>query len=71
MSAMVAIRHNNEIKQFYERLKDNGKHTTVAQVAVIKKLIVIARSLYKNSCAYDVEFYKKQCGYGQKVMIAA
>ncbi len=37
MSAMVAIRYNDEIKTFYERLKENGKHTTVAQVAVIKK----------------------------------
>jgi len=57
MSAMVAIRYNDEIKTFYERLKENGKHTTVAQVAVIKKLIIIAHSLYKNSCDYDEEFY--------------
>jgi len=62
MSAMVAIRFNDKIKKFYDRLKENGKHTTVAQVAVIKKLIVIAHSLYKNNCAYDEKFYEKQCG---------
>ena len=31
-------------------IKDNGKHSTVAQIAVIRKLIVIAYSLYKNNC---------------------
>jgi len=62
MSAMVAVRFNDEIKVFYNRLKDNGKHTTVAQVAVIKKLIIIAHSLYKNDCTYDADFYNKQCG---------
>ncbi len=71
MCAMVAVRYNGEIKQFYERLKDNGKHTTVAQVAVMKKLIVVAHSLYKNNCNYDAIFYKKQCGYGEKVTMAA
>ena len=38
MSAMVAIRYNEKMKVFYERLKDNGKHTTQAQVAVMRKL---------------------------------
>ena len=66
MSAMAAIRYNDEIKQFYDRLKENGKHTTVAQVAVIKKLIIIAHSLYKNDVSYDSEFYKKQCGNNGK-----
>jgi transposase len=71
MSAMVAIRYNDEMKRFYDRLKDNGKHTTVAQVAVMKKLIIISHSMYKNNCAYDKEFYKKQCGYGEKIVVAA
>jgi len=65
MSAMVAIRHNNEIKTFYERLKANGKHTTVAQVAVIKKMIIVAHSLYTNNVAYDADFYQKSCGNKQ------
>ena len=60
MSAMVAIRYNEQIKEFYDRLKENGKHTTVAQVAVMKKLVVIAHSLYKNDCSYDEEFYKNK-----------
>ncbi|NOX15178.1 MAG: IS110 family transposase [Epsilonproteobacteria bacterium] len=71
MSAMSAIRFNDEIKVFYDRLKENGKHTTVAQVAIIKKLIIIARSLYKNDCSYDVEFYKKQSGKNEKMALSA
>ncbi len=71
MAAMVAIRYNDEIKVFYDRLKDNGKHTTVAQVAVMKKLIIISHSMYKNNCVYDKEFYKRQCGYGKKIVVAA
>jgi len=71
MSAMTAIRFNDEIKAFYDRLKENGKHTTVAQIAVIKKLIIIAHSLYKNNCAYDKEFYEKQCGKIEKIAQSA
>ena len=71
MSAMSAVRYNNELKQFYDRLKDNGKHTTVAQVAVIKKLIIIAHSLYINNCVYDADFYKKQCGINEKIDASA
>lgn len=71
MSAMVAIRYNANMKTFYDRLKENGKHTTVAQVAVIKKLIIIAHSLYKNNCAYDEEFHEKQCGRIAKIELSA
>jgi transposase len=62
MSAMVAIRYNLEMKKFFTRLKNNGKHTTVAQIAVMKKLIIIAHSLYKNDCYYDAGYYQQQCG---------
>ncbi len=41
----------------YTRLKANGKHSTVAQIAVMRKLIVIAY--------YDTEVYKKACGVTQ------
>ena len=41
MPTMVAIRYNKQMKSFYERLKANGKHTTSAQIAVMRKMIVI------------------------------
>ncbi len=52
MSALSAIRFNPKITQFYNRLKDNGKQSTLAQVAVMRKLIIIAHSLYKNNQEY-------------------
>jgi len=55
MPAMVAIRFNAKLKAYYERLKANGKHTTVAQVAVMRKLLVIAHALYKSGQIYREE----------------
>ena len=52
MSALSAIRFNPKITEFYDRLKDNGKQSTLAQVAVMRKLIIIAHSLYKNNQQY-------------------
>ena len=55
MPAMVAIRHNAKLKAYYERVKNSGKHTTAAQVAVMRKLLVIAHSLYKSGEKYKEE----------------
>ena len=56
MAAMSAIRHDPNFKAFYERLKANGKQTTLAQIAVMRKLIITAHSLYKNDRKYDVDY---------------
>ena len=32
------------------------------QIAVMRKMIIIAHSLYKNDKQYDKEFYAKACG---------
>jgi len=53
MATMVATRYNEKMKLFYNRLKKNGKHTTVAQIAVIRKLVIIAHSLFKSGESYD------------------
>jgi transposase len=59
---MSATRHNPQMKYFYERLKANDKYTTVAQVAVMRKLIVIAHSLYKSGEMYNRELFISSCG---------
>jgi transposase len=63
MGVMSAIRLDENFNNFFTRLKDNGKHTTVAQIAVMRKMIIIAHSLFKNNTQYDVDIYKKTCGY--------
>lgn len=62
MGVLTAIRFDKNFKIFFERLKEKGKHTTAAQVAVMRKMIIIAFSLYKNDAQYDKEFYAKACG---------
>jgi len=57
MAAMVATKHNEKLKLFYNSLKENGKHTTVAQIAVMRKLVIIAHSLYKSGESYDENKY--------------
>jgi len=55
MAVLNAVRNNEELKSFYNRLKDNGKHTTVAQIAVMRKIVVLAFTIYKNNEVYDEE----------------
>ena len=59
MPVLISINYNIEFKTMFERLKSNSKHTTVAQVAVMRKLILLAYSLYKNNTKYDPERYLK------------
>jgi transposase len=62
MGVLVAVKHNREMEIFFNRLKDNGKHTTQAHIAVMRKMIIIAHSLYKNKQKYSSEIYRKHCG---------
>lgn len=62
MPAMASTKHNAKMKAFYERLKINGKHTTQAQIAVMRKIVVVAHSLYKSGEIYDKELYKLATG---------
>lgn len=48
MSALTAIRHNPVIKQFYDRLCDQGKPKKVAITACMRKLLVILNSMTKT-----------------------
>lgn len=54
MSVLTAVQHDQNFKSFYERLKAKGKHTTSVQIAVMRKIILTAHSLYKNNVKYDV-----------------
>lgn len=56
MAAFSAVQHDKNFRVFYERLKANGKHTTSAQIAVMRKMILLAHSLYKNNRKYDEDF---------------
>ena len=53
MAVFSAVQYDKNFKAFYERLKEKGKHSTVAQIAVMRKMIITAHSLYKNNEKYD------------------
>jgi len=48
MPAVVAARHNPDMKRFYERLIDAGKPAKVAFTAIMRKLILLANALIKQ-----------------------
>jgi len=60
MSVFTAVQHDKNFKSFYERLKLKGKHTTSAQIAVMRKIILTAHSLYKNNKKYDENFNSQE-----------
>jgi len=68
MPVLCATTFNQELKTFYEHLKSNGKHSTVAQIAVMKKLILLAYSLYKNNQKYDPHRFLKYQQIKQKCL---
>lgn len=60
MSVFTAVQHDKNFKTFYERLKLKGKHTTSVQIAVMRKIILTAHSLYKNNKKYDENFNSQE-----------
>jgi transposase len=48
MGALLAARHNPQIKEFYERLLGSGKPRKVDLVACMLKLLIILNAMLKN-----------------------
>ena len=59
MPTLVTIQHNKEMKFIYDRLVNRGKPKSLAQIAVMRKIILLAHSLYKNDEQYDENRYLK------------
>jgi transposase len=51
-AAVVAIRYCPEMKDFYARLKQRGKASKVALIAVARKLLVLAHALVRSMKPY-------------------
>jgi transposase len=52
-AAVVAIKHCPPMKDFYVRLKQRGKASKVALIAVARKLLVLANALVRSMKPYD------------------
>ena len=48
MGALVAIRHHPELKKTYEQLKEKGKPSKVALVAVMRKMIITLNAMVRD-----------------------
>jgi transposase len=52
-AAVTAIRHCPPMKDFYARLKQRGKASKVALIAVARKILVLANALVRSMKPYD------------------
>lgn len=57
MPILCVVQHNDEMKHFYDRLIEAGKPKMSAQIAVMRKVVLLAHSLYKNNQKYDETKY--------------
>ena len=53
MAALVGSRHNDVLKEFYQRLLAKGKPKKLALTAVMRKLLCYLNSLMKKHLQYD------------------
>ncbi len=58
MASITAITFNQDLKVFYRRLKEQGKATKVALVAVMRKLVSMANSVIKRQTPWEVEYQR-------------
>ena len=56
MPALVAIKYNSHLREFYERLVNNGKPKKVAIIAVMRKLLVLSYGVLKSEKEYDMNY---------------
>ncbi len=54
MAALVAAKHNPDLKAFYKKLIDNGKKPLVALTAIMRKIITIANAKLRDDHATQV-----------------
>lgn len=59
MPAMSAATHNEQYKKHYKRVKDTSKIPMKANVAIQRKLLLLAYTLYKNNTAFDPLYQQK------------
>jgi transposase len=58
MAALSAIRWNEVISKFYQRLQSQGKKFKVAITACMRKILVILNTLVRNDCLWSPSLTK-------------
>ena len=52
LPTLCAIKNNQKINLFYQRLIDNHKPKKVAVIAAMRKLLLVAHAVYENKTEY-------------------
>jgi len=55
MAVLSAAQHNPEIRRFYQRLLENGKHKKVALTACIHKMLTILNAMIRDCICLKIE----------------
>jgi transposase len=66
MPILCIVQHNDEMKIFYDRLIEAGKPKMSAQIAVMRKVVLLAHSLYENNQKYDETKYLDYIDFDKK-----
>ena len=53
MAILTAVRYNEPIRKFYRKLREAGKAIKVAQVAAMRKLLVILNAMVRDNRPWD------------------
>ncbi len=59
MAAIVAMRHNPVIREFYERLLKAGKPKKVAIVTCMRKLLTIRNAMLRDQALWNAARHLK------------
>jgi len=54
MAAMTAVKHNKQLKVFFDRLVEKGKRRIIALVAVMRKLIVMINAMVRDNQVWRI-----------------
>jgi transposase len=62
MAAVSSILHNEVLRIYFNRMKDNGKPGKTGVIALERKLLILIFTLYKNNTDYIVGYSCKNAG---------
>lgn len=62
MPAVTAITHNENLKEFYDRLNEKFSYKKQSLVAVMRKLLILIYTLWKSEEDYDPNYQWKKTG---------
>jgi len=68
MPVMTAVITNDEMKYHYDKLLERGKCKSLAQIAIMRKIVLLAHSLYKNNEKYDSKKYLNHLDFKDGIM---